>query len=111
MQSAVFFKTLDRGNVGAVLHHGKCQAGISPSSIDQYRTRPALAVVAALFCAGEVEMCAQRIEQGRPWRDAKLGLSSVDDQLDRDFIWRRNGYLGRRTHSRHVHPRISKKYG
>ena len=42
---------------------------IAPA-VDQHRAGAALAVIAALLGAGQVEMVAQRVEQGRPRRDA-----------------------------------------
>ncbi len=58
MQRAICRKTLDSGDLGAVFHDGKGQAGIDPSPINQNRAGAALAVVAALFGAGEIEMFA-----------------------------------------------------
>ena len=42
--------------------HGEREAGIDPPSVHQHRTGAALAVIAALLGAGQVEMVAQRIE-------------------------------------------------
>ena len=43
----------------ALLHDGKCQARVDPPSVDQHRTGTALAVIAAFFGAGKVEMFSQ----------------------------------------------------
>ena len=73
---------------GAVLHDGERQARIDPPAVDQHRAGAALAVIAALLRAGQVEMVAQRVEQGRPRRDIELRLDAVDGQ--RDWILLRN---------------------
>ena len=77
MQRAVFGKPFDGGDLGAVLHDGEREAGIDAPSVDQDRAGAALAVVAAFLGAGEVEMVAQRIEQGRPRRDGQLAFSPL----------------------------------
>ena len=62
----------------AVLHDGEREAGIDAPSVDQHRAGAALAVIAALLGAGEVEMIAQRVEQGRPGRNPQRGFDAVD---------------------------------
>jgi hypothetical protein len=46
-----------------------------------------LAVIAALLGAGQIEMFAQRIEQGRPRRQLELRLDPVDDQRHWNLVW------------------------
>ena len=53
---------LDGGYLGAFLHYRECQAGIDAPAIDQHRAGAALAVVAALLGASQVEMIAQRVQ-------------------------------------------------
>ena len=77
MQRAVRRQALDGGDLGAVLHDRERQAGIDPPPVDQHRAGAALAVIAALLGAGQVEMVAQRVEQRRPRRD----LSCVSTPL------------------------------
>ena len=89
-QCAVRGQALDRGHIGAVLHHGQGEAGIDPPPVDQHRARAALAVIAALLGAGQVEMVAQRIEQGRPRRELELSPDAVDDQHYWDLLRHRN---------------------
>ena len=72
MQRAVRRQAFDGGDLRAVLHHRQREAGIDAPAVDQHRAGAALAVVAALLGAGEVEMVAQRVEQGRPRRDLEL---------------------------------------
>jgi len=66
------------------------EAGIDPPPVDQHRARAALAVIAALLGGGQVEMVAQRIEQGRPRRELELSPDAVDDQHYWDLLRHRN---------------------
>ena len=93
MQRAVRRQAFDRGDLGAVLHDGQRQAGIDAPAVDQHRAGAALAVVAALLGAGQVEVVAQRVEQGRPRRDLELRLDAVDGQRDRNFVRGRDSRL------------------
>jgi hypothetical protein len=89
-----------------VFHHGQGEAGIDPPPVHQHGTRAALAVIAALFAAGQVEMVAQRVEQGRPRREVEPRLGAVDNEHDRNFIRRRDGLPDRpcrRSFLRHLH--------
>ena len=79
-------QALDGGDFGAVLHHRERQAGIDPPPVHQHRAGAALAVVAALLGSGQIEMVAQRVEQGRPRRHLELPLDAVDDQRNRNFV-------------------------
>ena len=47
----------------ALVHHRERQAGVDPPAVDDHRAGAALAVVAALLGAGEMQMLAQRVEQ------------------------------------------------
>ena len=49
--------------VVALVHHGEREARVDPPAVDEHGARAALAVVAALLGAGQVEVLAQRIEQ------------------------------------------------
>ena len=60
------------GDVRAIFHDGKCKARVDTPAIDQHRAGAALAVIAALFRAGQVEMFAQGVEQGGPGAELKL---------------------------------------
>ena len=57
----------------AFVHDGERQAGIDPPPVDDHRAGAALAVVAALLGAGQVQMLAQRVEQ----RGARVELELV----------------------------------
>ena len=80
MQRAVRRQSLDGGDLGAVLHDRQREAGIDPPPVDQHGAGAALAVIAALLGAGQIEMVAQRVEQGRPRRELELRLDAVDGQ-------------------------------
>ena len=80
-------KALDRGDLGAVLHDGEREAGNDPASVHQHRAGAALAVIAALFRARQVEAVPQGIEQGRPRRDGELMIVPVDVERDGHRGW------------------------
>src|SRR5205807_6036070 len=52
--------------------------------VDQYRAGTTLAVVAALFAAGELEMLTQRVEHRRAGVDVQALVLAVDPQRDID---------------------------
>ena len=99
MQRAFACQTFDGDDLGAVLHYRERKTGIDPPSIHQHRARATLAVVAALFGAGEVEVVPKRVEQRRPRRRLQLPLLPVDIE--------RNQNLGRRWAGRRCAPRCS----
>ena len=80
VQRAIGREAFDGGDLRAVLHDRERQAGIDAPAVNQHGAGAALAVIAALFCAGEVEMIAQCVEQRRPRRNREFGLGAVDGQ-------------------------------
>jgi hypothetical protein len=50
-------------NLVSILSDGQGQAGIYTNAIDKHRAGPALAVIAAFFCASEVQPFAQQIDE------------------------------------------------
>jgi hypothetical protein len=75
-------KALDRGDARALQHDGQGQARIDAAAVDQHRTGAALAVIAALFGARQVEVLAQRIEQRRPSVDIERVARLIHRQSD-----------------------------
>ena len=63
MQRVALGEALDGDDVGAVVADGERQAGIDAPAVDQHGAGAALAAVAALLGAGEVEPLAQQVEQ------------------------------------------------
>ncbi len=86
MQRAVHRQAFDGGDLGAILHDGEREARIDAPAVDQDRAGAALPVVAALLGAGQVEMVAQRIEQGCPRREVELPRHAVDGERDRNLV-------------------------
>ena len=82
MQRAVLGQALDGGDLGAVLHHGKGQARNDAPFVDQHRAGAALAVVAALLGASQIEIFAERIKQSRPGSEGNTPLDAIDTQHD-----------------------------
>ena len=64
MQVAHAAQPFDGGDVRTLMHDRKGQAGVYPRAIGNDRTRAALAMVAALFRTGKVQMVAQGVQQG-----------------------------------------------
>src|SRR4051812_39875546 len=91
MERAAGGKPLDRGDLGAVLHDDERQARYHPAPVDEHRAGAALAVIAALLGAGQVEPIPQGIEQGRPGRDLEQPFAAVDDEPYRNFVGHRHG--------------------
>src|SRR5262249_672396 len=85
MERRTLRQTLDGRHLRAILHHRKGQAGIDAPSIEQHRAGAALAVITALFGAGEVEVFAQSVEQGGPWREIELVCDPVHGERDADL--------------------------
>jgi hypothetical protein len=52
------------GDLVALMHDGEGQAAVHAAAVDVHRACAALAVIAALFGAGEVDALAEGIEQG-----------------------------------------------
>src|SRR5262249_30775801 len=73
----------------AVLHHRERQARIDPPPVDQHGAGAALAVVAPLLGAGEVELKPQRIKQRGPRRHGQLVRHAVDVKRDRQLVGQR----------------------
>src|SRR5262249_17297918 len=82
VQGVSFCKSLDGDNPRPLLHDRKREAGIDAPPVDQHGAGAALAVVAAFFGSGEIEMKTQRIEQRSPWRNVELALHAVDVKRD-----------------------------
>jgi hypothetical protein len=103
MQILTRGEPLDRGDGLAVVHHCKRQAGIDAAAIDQHRASAALAVIATLFCACEVEVLAQCIEQGYPGGYAQFDCNAVYGQLNCNLAGRQETCLRRRAYPCHLY--------
>src|SRR5262249_3551857 len=68
MQRLTARDAFDRHDLGAVVAQRQREAGIDPPSVDQDGAGAALAAIAALLGAGEMQALAQEIEQ----RDARI---------------------------------------
>ncbi|MGY3412255.1 hypothetical protein ACVWZV_008368 [Bradyrhizobium sp. GM5.1] len=77
-------KALDRGDLLPLGRERERQARHHAPVVDQYRAGTTLAVVAALFAAGELEMLPQRVEHRRAGVDAQALVLAVDPQRDID---------------------------
>ena len=71
------------GDLAAVTVARERQAREDAAAVEQHRARAALAVVAALLRAGDAELVAQRVEQGRPRVDGEAVRRAVHAEGDR----------------------------
>jgi hypothetical protein len=83
MKRASLRQAFDRRDLCAILHDREREARVDAPAVEQNGTGAALAVVAALFGPGNVEIEAQRVEQRGPWRDCQFALHAVDMKRDR----------------------------
>ena len=74
---------LDRRHILAVMHHRQRQAAVDAPAFDDDGAGAALAMVAALLGAGELEMFAQRIEQAGARVQLQMDLAAVHGEFDR----------------------------
>jgi hypothetical protein len=65
MQSAVLLEPFDRGDLVPFMHDRKRETRVDSAAIDVDGTGAALAVIAALFRAKQLEMFSQRVEKRR----------------------------------------------
>ena len=70
----------------ALVHRGEAETGIHPPTIDVHSARTALAVIASLFRAGQMQMFAQTIEKSRARIDPKIILLTVDTERNGNGI-------------------------
>src|SRR5207342_1380760 len=80
VEFAIRSKPFDGRDLGAVFHDGERQAGDDAPSIDEHRAGAALAVVATLLGSGEIEIFAERIEQGGPGPERDAPLDAIHPQ-------------------------------
>ena len=72
----------------AILHNGQRQARIDALTVYKYGTGAALAVVAAFFGAGELQIFAEQIEQRSARIYLQYVLLIVNRQRARKLRWR-----------------------
>jgi hypothetical protein len=63
-----------------VVHHRQAEAGVHPPSVHDHGAGTALAVVAALFGASELQMLTRHVEQSRPRVEREFLAGTVDGQ-------------------------------
>ncbi len=83
MQLALLRQPFDGGDRAALAHHRERQAGVHPPPVDQDGAGAARAERAALLAAGEMEVVAHGVEQGRVRVEAgQAVLGAVDGEHD-----------------------------
>src|SRR5262245_27478777 len=73
---------LDGHDLVAVVHHREREARVYASSIQQHGASTALAVIATLFGARQVQMLAQRVEERRANVELEIVRVPVDLECD-----------------------------
>lgn len=89
-------KALDRCDLVALVHHREAEAGINPDPVDHHGSGTALVVITPLPGARQmqVQVFAQRVEQGRPRIETELALLAIGFETHRNV--RRRVCLGQR---------------
>src|ERR1700761_2435667 len=79
-------QAFDRRDRAVLILDRQSKARIDPLAVDQHRARAAGALIAAFFCAGQVKMLPQQVEQGSAdiW-DHVMGLA-VDQKAHRTIL-------------------------
>ena len=93
-RAGLFRQAFDRDDMFAVMHHRERQTTIDATAFQQHGAGAALAVVAALFRAGGMQMIAQGIEQGGARIDLQIALHAVHMQRHRQCRNRRRARDG-----------------
>jgi hypothetical protein len=106
MERVSFRQSLDRRDLGAVVHGGQCQARDDPPAVEEHRARTACTLIAALLRAGEIESLAQDVEQGLSRIELQRMALTVDRKLyahDRHLSLDAGIHASGRTLKRNVH--------
>jgi hypothetical protein len=84
-------EALDGGDLVALMHDGEAEAGIDATAVDVDSARAALAVVATLLGAEELEVISQGVEQSHARLEADVVVLAIDVERDRDCAWNYGG--------------------
>jgi hypothetical protein len=75
-------KALDDDDVVALVHDRQRQASVDPAAIGDYSAGIALALIAPLLAACQMQALAQCVEQRRARIEAKRIIPAIDPQLN-----------------------------
>src|SRR5262245_10951181 len=100
MQRALGRETLNCGDLRTVVHDGKRQARIDAPPVNEHGTGAALALIAAFFRPGQVQMLAQQVKERCAGIEHEVMMRPIDAQAHRDCLRRRQ------TGGRHPHTPI-----
>ena len=78
MEHLVPSKTFNGGDVAALILDGKCEAREDAFPVDQNLAGAAPALVAALLCAGQIQMIAECVEKAHARIERDLVHGPVD---------------------------------
>jgi hypothetical protein len=80
MQGAGLSDPFYRGDLIALVHHGKAEAGVHPPAIDVHGASTALTVITPLLGARQENVFTQAVQQCGPRVDLKPVFVSIDPQ-------------------------------
>jgi len=88
VQVAGLADTFDGGDLLTLMHNGEGEAGVDASSVYVDGACSALAVVAALFCAGEMQVLSKAVEKSDTRLDGDLVGVPIDVERDCELTGR-----------------------
>ena len=83
MQFTIFRQTFNSCNLIALMHDGKCEAGVHASSVHVDSASPTLTVIASFFGAGKLKIFAQSVQQSDAGLELKTMFLAIDFQRHR----------------------------
>ncbi|MNN47229.1 hypothetical protein D3C81_1616410 [compost metagenome] len=86
VQNVAAGQPFDGHQFGPVAHDGQGQAGIDALAIAQHRAGAALAMVAALLGADQVQLLAQKVEEGGLGIQLQCQALTIQGQADGVFF-------------------------
>jgi len=87
VQDVSLREAFDGSNLAALLHDGERQTGVDADAVNDYGAGAALAVVAAFFGAGEVEVLAKCVQQSDAQIERKMVRFTVDRERDVECLY------------------------
>jgi hypothetical protein len=75
-------KTFDRRDAISLMHHRERQAGVDAAALNNDRAGATLAVIAALFGAGELQVLSQSVQKRRTYVEFEISGCPVDLEGD-----------------------------
>ena len=78
MQIISFGESLDGGDLVAIVHDSKTEAGVHSRAVNENGTSATLAMIAALLGSGQAEPLAEKVKNGSSRIDLQVMFLAVD---------------------------------